>query len=143
VRLNLGHRITQRLDPKVFPYAVGQGALGMEVRTDGEDAQKLVMGVDHKPSRFRGLAERAMLRSLQGGCSSPIGTHSTFEPSSAGDASGALHLHGTVLDIEGSTEVSAEGSRDVGSDEDAEQLGMLVAKMLLDKGASNLLARPA
>lgn len=147
VRLGLGHRITQRLDPNVFPYAVGQGALGIEVRTDSKDMQQLVRGVDHGPSRFRGLAERAMLRSLQGGCSSPIGVYSSFKSAGSGNpgdsegSGGILSLHATVLDVEGKTGLSAEDSGPVSNDDEAERLGISVAKTLLDKGAKDLLVR--
>lgn len=151
-RLDLGHRITQRLDPVVFPYAVGQGALGIEVLTDRQDMLRLVGGVDHKPSRWRALAERAMLRSLQGGCSSPIGVCCSFESQDTNDPGdgdgqdkardgGMLHLHATVLDVDGTMSIYAEDSGTVWSDDEAEKLGILVAEMLLHKGAHNLLSK--
>lgn len=134
----------------MFPYAVGQGALGIEVRAGHADVLRLVRGADHLPSRWRGLAERAMLRDLQGGCSSPIGVCSSFESSNedeAGDAegegrggSGTLRLSATVLGVDGTTEVCAEDSAAVLSDDDAEQLGKSLAQLLLQKGASALLS---
>ena len=142
-RLGLGHRITQQLDPTVFPWAVGQGALGIEVKADREDIAQLVGAVDHKPSRWRCLAERAMLRSLQGGCSSPIGAYSSFEPlmEDADREGGTIRLQATVLDVDGTTGVSAGDSGTVCSDKEAEQLGISVARMLLEKGAQNLLSK--
>ena len=151
LRLGLGHRITQRLDPTVFPYAVGQGALGLEVKRDREDILRLVRAASHKPSRWRGLAERAMLRSLQGGCSSPIGVWSSFEPNRAAGLSperteglscqGTLHLHATVLDLDGTDEISAEYLGPVSSDDEADKIGVTVANALIRKGASDLLSR--
>ena len=122
----------------MFPYAVGQGALGIEVSEGREDMVQLaIRGVDHKPSRWRCMAERAMLRSLQGGCSSPIGVYSSFEPS--GTMTGKLRLHATVADLNGTRGVSADDEGIVDSDEGAEELGVAVAKMLVDKGANELL----
>ncbi|CAI7595303.1 unnamed protein product [Penicillium discolor] len=145
LRLGLGHRITQRLEPTVFPYAVGQGALGIELNADRQDILQLVQHVDHKPSRWRGMAERAMLRSLQGGCSSSIGVWSSFEPLKGNDLvdkgtdSGILRLRATVIHIEGTSEISSEDVSTVETDDDAEQLGISVANMLLSKGVRDLL----
>lgn len=145
LRLGLGHRITQRLEPTVFPYAVGQGALGIELGANRQDILQLVQHVDHKPSRWRGMAERAMLRSLQGGCSSSIGVWSSFEPLKENDLadtaldSGTLRLRATVIHIEGTSEISSEDVSTVQSDDDAEQLGISVASMLLSKGVRDLL----
>ncbi|CAI6092296.1 unnamed protein product [Clonostachys chloroleuca] len=151
VRMGLGNRITHRLDPKVFPYAVGQGALGVEIKTVCQDTLQLVQAVDHKKSRWLAMAERAMLRTLQGGCSSPIGVHSTFETSQGGEKltvkddgnqeGGQLRLSGTVLDVEGTTGVTAEFSALVRSDEEAEDVGIKLAGILREKGASNLLSK--
>ncbi|KAL3960442.1 hypothetical protein ACCO45_005559 [Purpureocillium lilacinum] len=149
VRLGLGHRITQRLDPRVFPYAVGQGALGLEISADRQDLLQLVRHADHKSSRWVGMAERAMLRTLQGGCSSPIGVWSSLEPfkeseptkTQQGREGSSLRLRATVLHVDGTSEVFAESSGTVECDDDAEQLGISVANLLLDKGARTLLAK--
>ncbi|KAJ5997307.1 Tetrapyrrole biosynthesis hydroxymethylbilane synthase, partial [Penicillium canescens] len=140
-RLGLEHRITQRLDPR---------ALGVEVSTDRPDILQLVQHVDHKPSRWRGMAERAMLRSLQGGCSSSIGVCSSFEPlkenesadkEQRGPGSGTLRLQATVIHIEGNSEIFAEDASTVLCDDEAEQLGVSVADMLLEKGTRDLLPK--
>lgn len=134
-RLGLEHRITQKLDPCIFPYAVGQGALGIEVRTDCEDIVHLVRHADHKPSRWQSMAERAMLRSLQGGCSSPIGVYSSWDPAT----SNRLCLQATVLEMEGTARVFAKDEGIVDDDEAAERLGISVADLLFKKGAHQLL----
>ncbi|GKU05904.1 porphobilinogen deaminase [Fusarium langsethiae] len=155
LRLRLGHRITQRLDAATFPYAAGQGALGIEVSTDRQDIQRLVLHVDHRSSRWRGMAERAMLRSLQGGCSSPIGVWSTFEArteTKTADTTeqerqhhfpsldcGKLHLQATILNMTGTKEIFAEDVAVVRCDMEAEQLGLSVADMRLHKAARSLL----
>lgn len=153
LRLGLGDRITERLDTARFPYAVGQGALGVETCHDSLDIIEIVRHVDHIPSRWRGVAERAMLRHLQGGCSSPIGVFSSFEPLPEAREPvnvqdepfqkwrGIMHLKATVLHIDGICEVVAESSSTICADLDAEGLGIAVANMLLRQGAQNLLIR--
>ncbi|SMR53879.1 unnamed protein product [Zymoseptoria tritici ST99CH_3D1] len=133
VRLKLEHRITYRLDSLRFPYAVGQGALGIEACEDAPGTIELVRCLDHAPSRWRAMAERSMLRHLQGGCSSPIGVWSEFE------GEDILHLRATVLHIEGTSDVTAENVASVRSDAEADALGMAVASMLLQEGARSLL----
>ncbi|KAK3671392.1 hypothetical protein LTR78_008670 [Recurvomyces mirabilis] len=146
-RMHLQHRITERLHPADFPYAVGQGALGIEISTHEPDVAKLVMAVDHRESRWCGLAERAMLRSLRGGCSSPIGVWCRPEatPDGASDLGSEqgpvlrLRLDATVLNTQGSSSVNVEESQSVESDEDAERLGETVARLLIAQGAEKLL----
>lgn len=143
LRLNLAHRITHRLTGPRFPYAVGQGALALETRDDAAATiTDAVQHADHKPSRWRGLAERAMLRRLQGGCSSPVGCETVVEPLSEGGEGVKLKLSGTVLSVDGSQAVDAEETRNVGSDAEAEELGYAIAQALLQSGADKLLVRP-
>lgn len=97
-----------------------------------------------------------MLRSLQGGCSSPIGVWSSLEPlkeeengsteetqrgCDGSGGAGNLSLRATVVNIEGTSEVVAEDVAIVHCDEDAEKLGVSVANMLLLKGARSLMPK--
>jgi hydroxymethylbilane synthase len=81
------------------------------------------------------MAERAMLRCLQGGCSSPIGVWSKFE------SEDTLRLRATVLHVHGTSEVTAEHAVAVSNDRAAEGLGLVVADMLLRRGAQALLSK--
>jgi porphobilinogen deaminase len=89
VRMGWGPRITSRLPPHVFPYGVGQGSLGIEVREGDERAAALARSVTHGPSALRCLAERAFLNRLQGGCQVPIGVHSFFDNDDEGGEEGS------------------------------------------------------
>jgi hydroxymethylbilane synthase len=80
------------------------------------------------------LAERAMLRRLQGGCSSPVGVWTSLEGE-------RVRLRATVLNIEGTADLVVEEEAGVGGDEDAESLGERVADGLLKKGARDLLGK--
>src|SRR5262249_55757093 len=73
LRLGLESHITELLDAKWMLPAVGQGALGLECRSDDEETQSLLSRLDHFPSRQAVLAERAVLRALGGGCQVPLG----------------------------------------------------------------------
>ncbi|RYG43479.1 hypothetical protein EON68_00360 [archaeon] len=113
-RLGWGARITHALNPDVFPYAVGQGALGIEVRADDEEvAALLLLAVDVRAA-LACTAERTFLNKLQGGCQVPIGVKTTVggvcasapSPWSSASAEGAprateLHLSGSVLSLDG------------------------------------------
>ncbi|KAE8248716.1 hypothetical protein A4X13_0g5500 [Tilletia indica] len=89
IRLNLSHRITAFLTSPVLYYSVGQGALAIEVRSPAKGAdprtdrdariKEMIGSIGCWRSTFRGEAERALLRELEGGCSIPVGVESRFE----------------------------------------------------------------
>lgn len=68
--------ITDFLDINWWPTAPGQGALAVEVRAGD---QKLVSGLDHKPTRTIVEAERRTLALLEGGCSAPVAAHALID----------------------------------------------------------------
>jgi len=132
------HRITALLPPAHFPYAVGQGSLGIEIRTGDDRIQKLLGAIEDKPSRWRCMAERALLRHLQGGCSSPIGVACFYEPDTA-ESSKLLRLTGTVIHPQGENHITASTASHVASDVEADALGIDVAEKLLSNGANHIL----
>lgn len=145
-RINLQHRITTHLQPSEFPYAVGQGALGVEMRTGDERIMKLLDPIEHKNSKWMCLSERAMLRKLQGGCSSPVGVNTTMEETPV-EVDGKvvrvdkrIKLQGRVVHPHGTSQVITEASAIVSSESEAEALGAEVAQKLFDTGARELLA---
>lgn len=141
VRINLEHRITARLTTPAFLYAVGQGALAIEVLSTDEKTMELIKPLDHRPTRLRCLSERALLRFLQGGCSAPIGVETSFQSSTKeGENGGILSLTGALLHPNGGVEIRSSKSGFVGSDDDAEALGHDVAKQILELGGGDILA---
>jgi hydroxymethylbilane synthase len=131
-RLGLGSAITELLDPEWMLPAVGQGALGLECRSDDTITLGLLDQLNHVPTRQAVLAERALLRGLGGGCLVPIGASARVEGES-------LRLRGAVLSPDGTRRVAAETS---GAAADAESIGRKLAETLLARGASTLLAEP-
>lgn len=130
VRLGLAHRITEVLDRSWMLPAVGQGALGLECRSDDSATRRLVERLDHAGTRAAVLAERAMLRGLGGGCSVPIGAATSI-------AADTLTLHGVVLPPDGVQRIEEEIAGPVNQ---AETVGSELARALLARGAAALLA---
>ncbi|GIJ99484.1 hypothetical protein Aspvir_001616 [Aspergillus viridinutans] len=141
VRIDMAHRITKRLPPSEFPYAVGQGALGIEVREHEPRTQTMIQRIEDPLVRKMCIAERSLLRTLQGGCSSPVAVNCTTEtPEPSASLSVArLRLEGTIIHPQGTGQVSAWAAADVGDDNAAEVLGAEVARRLLEDGGKALL----
>lgn len=127
-RLELADRITQALPLPQFLPAIGQGALGLETRTDDLRTREAVALLDEPATHSAVLAERAMLAALQGGCLAPIAAWGRIE-------AGQLVLTGRVLDRDGSTKLDATLQTDPA---DALQLGRQVAQALIEQGAAAL-----
>lgn len=128
VRLDLEQRIRQRLDVQHSLPAVGQGALGLEVRADRDDLVELLQPLNHSLTAACVTAERAMSRELAGSCSVPLAGFCVEDK-------GQLWLRGLVASRDGVELVTAE-VRGV----DAQALGLQVAQQLLDQGAAAILA---
>ncbi|MEV4872887.1 hydroxymethylbilane synthase [Streptomyces syringium] len=129
-RLGLMPEVHQVLDPAVFPPSPGQGALGIQVRTDSP-AARLLEGTGAPQVDACVRAERALLAELHGGCSVPVGAWGRVE------ADGLLHLSAAVTSLDGAMQVTGTGS---GPLDDPEKLGACVAAELLAQGAAGILA---
>ncbi|KXN72523.1 hypothetical protein CONCODRAFT_130958, partial [Conidiobolus coronatus NRRL 28638] len=137
-RLGWSDRITQILTPDISLYAVGQGALGIECRENDQDILKALSPLIHQDTLYRTQAERAMLRTLEGGCSVPIGVNSTITKDSNNKIN--LTLKGLVVSLDGSEVLTHESSIIVNNLEDADKLGQEIANNLLGQGASKILS---
>ncbi|MBM4088405.1 MAG: hydroxymethylbilane synthase [Planctomycetes bacterium] len=128
-RLGLASRIGQLLPTTWMVPAVGQGALGVEVRADDMRSRAFVQRLDDEDSHRAVLAERALLANLQGGCLAPVGAFGRV-------THGLLHLDACVLDPQGTRRLAAHVT---GPSQDAEQLGRRAADELLRQGAADLI----
>ena len=126
-RLDLGGEIAWVIPADVMVPAVGQGALGVEIRADDERTASLVAAVEHGPTRIVAEAERAFLRHLEGGCQAPIAAHGTIE----GDR---LRLTGLVASLDGKEVIRKTV---VGSQK--RETGTELAEELLAEGAGKIL----
>ncbi|MFO0950169.1 MAG: hydroxymethylbilane synthase [Isosphaeraceae bacterium] len=133
-RLGLERHVTERLGPPRFLPAVGQGALGIECRSDDARVLGLLAPLDHAETRRAVVAERRALAELEGGCMIPLGA---WGRDAEGDEN-LLALDVAVFDAEGRDRVF---SAQTGPRGDAEELGRRVADDLRAQGAERLLAR--
>ncbi|GAB7324326.1 hypothetical protein MBLNU13_g08284t1 [Cladosporium sp. NU13] len=132
-RIDLGHRITQYLsaDDGVL-YAPGQGALGLEIRDGDERMLDFLSVLAHRSTALACLAERSLLKTLQGGCSAPVGVETTWE----GDE---LVLKSSVISPDGKDMVESQKKGVVKTQEEALRLGHELAEQLLGMGADKIL----
>ncbi|KAJ6144526.1 Tetrapyrrole biosynthesis hydroxymethylbilane synthase [Penicillium chermesinum] len=139
LRLELADRITQYLDSKNagMLYAVGQGALGIEIRKEDTDIKEMLDQIGHQETTFSCLAERSLLRTLEGGCSAPLGVESEWIQSSEG--SKKLRMRSVVVSVDGTKCAEVEVDGDVDSTESAEAFGIKVAEALVAEGAGEIL----
>lgn len=129
-RLNWGDRITELLKPPLMFPAVGQGALGLEIRADDKFAADALATINDSKTFAAVTAERAMLRSLRAGCMAPVGALAKVD-------AGELQLEGVVLSVDGAVRIE---TKVVGDPKDAEQLGETAAEQLLAQGGAKLIA---
>ncbi|HLL77360.1 MAG TPA: hydroxymethylbilane synthase [Pyrinomonadaceae bacterium] len=129
-RLGFENRISAALSTAEMLPAVGQGALGVETRVDDADTNELVSLLDDPQTRMACEAERALLRSLGGGCLVPIAAHATV-------AGARLRVEGLVAGPGGGRVL-----RDVVQDDasHAVRAGETLAARLREQGADELLA---
>ena len=130
IRLGLEARITQLIEPEHSIPAVGQGALGIEIRADRDDMRALLAPLNHAASEACVEAERAMSRALAGSCTVPLGAFGRIEH-------GTLRVIGFVASTDGRELVRDEVS---GAPAEAESLGQQLAQKLVGQGADRILA---
>lgn len=129
-RLGLEARIRQIIDINLSLPAVGQGALGLECRSNDEAVLQLIAPLSDETTNVCVRAERAFNKTLHGGCQVPIAGYAVLE-------NNQLWMQGRVGSPDGAVLLKAEVR---GAPEQAEQLGQQLAQALLDQGAGPLLA---
>ncbi|TGZ83826.1 porphobilinogen deaminase-like protein [Ascodesmis nigricans] len=133
-RLGLEKRINQYLEYPEMLHAVGQGAIGVEIRKGDEELRSLLAPLRCDNTALAALAERALLRRLEGGCSVPIGVQTSWEGK-------VLKMKAAVISVDGTESVECEEAAEVNDDDEAETYGVSVAETLLEKGAGPILDR--
>ena len=128
-RMGLEHRITEFLDSSLMIPAIGQGALGIELRKDDNEILEIVSFLKDDTTFFEVEAERAFLRTLEGGCQVPIGCYGKTE-------NNILKLKGFVSSIDGKKLIKSEIS---GKVSDYAVLGVTLAEKILKSGGKDIL----
>ena len=128
-RLNLKKHISSFIPKKEILPAVGQGALGIEIHEDNKVVNEILKSLHHDETYKAVIAERSLLRALEGGCQVPIGAFAEVKPS-------GLYLDAVVGSLDGSVTYRKKLR---GSKNDPEKLGKTLAKDLLKAGAKEIL----
>ena len=130
-RLGLDHYISHQFSPDEMLPAAAQGVIGIEC-VESNDALRTILGkLTHEETALTTAAERAIARTLDASCQSPVATYAVIDGSS-------LTVTALVALPDGSESIRDQIS---GPAEDAEQLGEELAKRLLARGAGELLAK--
>ncbi len=130
-RLGLLEHVSQRLPLSWLLPAVGQGAVGVECREDDSATADALARIDDPATHQAVLAERALLRTLRGGCLAPVAALAQV-------LHARLSLQAVVLSADGQRALRANVS---GEPQEAESLGREAATVLLDQGAAELIAQ--
>jgi hydroxymethylbilane synthase len=128
-RLGLEDRITEIIDPEIMVPAVSQGAIGIEIRENDEDIKTIINGINHHETMLVTTAERAFLRSMEGGCQIPIGCYSVISDNK-------ISFTGIVSDLKGEVSIRVNLSGEL---KDAKEIALNVSKQMIAKGATEIL----
>ena len=128
-RLSLRLKNGVPLDAEEFLPAIGQGALGIEIRA-GDEVAALLAPLHHPETAWAVEAERAFLSGMGGSCRTPLAARATV-------ANASLRLAALVASPDGKRLLRHERS---GPTETADQIGAETAALLLDRGGRDILA---
>lgn len=135
-RIGRVDEVTEALDPLQMLPAPGQGALAVECRAEDTDLIKALAVIDDPDTRACVTAERAVLATLEAGCSAPVGALAEVVE---GEDGPELWLRATALSADGSLSVRNSTSGPVG---DATSVGTRLGQQLLADGAADLMDAP-
>ncbi len=129
LRLKKYLKYARPISPKEMLPAVGQAALGIQIRKSDSKLAQLLKGLHHEPSSIAVNAERALLEALHGGCRVPLGVYSTIKNKQ-------LYLKASVFSVRGVGAITADIT---GNPKKPEVVGRALAKKLLKLGAGSFL----
>ncbi len=128
-RLRLKKHISSVIPSEEILPAVGQGALGIEINADNKMLIDILGSIHDKATYEAVLSERALLRTLEGGCQVPIGAYAEVKP-------GGLYLDAFVGSLDGTLTFRKKAR---GTKKEPEKLGKMLAKDLIKAGAKEIL----
>ncbi|VAW24301.1 Porphobilinogen deaminase [hydrothermal vent metagenome] len=128
-RLGMGEYITEVIDPETMIPACSQGAIAIEVRENDPFIEEVISKINHKETYITTQAERAFLRTLEGGCQIPVGSFSKI-------SGNKFHITGFISSIDGSKFLRDSSS---GNINDAVQISTGLANSLNNRGGKEIL----
>jgi len=129
-RMGWADRISHYIPAEQMISAVGQGAIGIEIRDDDEFMLHVMERIGHPETMECVTAERVVMRMLEGGCQVPIGAYARYEE-------GTLTMDAMVGSVDGTRIVRQQLCGDAG---DPVGLGEAMVERLLALGAGEILA---
>jgi hydroxymethylbilane synthase len=126
-RLERQDDVTEWFAPERMVPAPGQGALALQCRVDDEETQELLAKISDPGAWAEGIAERGFLRTLDAGCTAPVGAYAHAT------APRELRMVGLVSSIDGRDVVRVQGEGD------PDELGERLAREALSAGAQEIL----
>ena len=130
-RLGWANRITEEISHDILLPAMGQGALGIEIRLDDMMIYDFISTLNHEETNYAVTAERSLVGRLDGGCQVPIGAYARVEK-------GLITLKGLVASLDGEIIYKLEN---VGPVDDAINIGQELGAQLLKMGANEILEK--
>ncbi|NOY97054.1 MAG: hydroxymethylbilane synthase [Chlorobi bacterium] len=128
-RLGMGEYITEVIDPETMIPACSQGAIAIEVRENDPFIEEIISKINHQETYITTQAERAFLRTLEGGCQIPVGSFSKI-------SGNKFHITGFISSIDGSEFLRGSSS---GNIDDAVQISIGLANSLNNRGGKEIL----
>ena len=128
-RLKLKDRVSNFFKEEQMLNAPGQGAIAIETRNEGT-VKDMVLSLDHENTRNCVYHERLFLKTLEGGCTSPIGAYCKIE-------NDLITLKGTVLSMDGKESITKELKTEYNS---SVNIGIDLANLILNSGGDKILA---
>lgn len=128
-RLGLDSYITEILEPEVMIPAVSQGIIAIETRKRDEFVNSICNSFNHQPTMLAASAERAFMRTLQGGCQVPVGCYTRVNGEN-------FSITGFVASVDGKEYLKEELTDKI---TEAEKLGEKLAVSLLNQGGDAIL----
>lgn len=127
VRMGWHNRISQTIEPDDILYAVGQGALAVECRSDDVQILEMLQKLTCHQTQCRILTERSFLKTLGGGCSAPVAVNSILTKRKYskddnmvdGSDDYELNVIGSVWSLDGQTEIQAKNKCHINFGEEA------------------------
>ena len=129
MRLGLEDRISERIPADIILPAIGQGAIGIQMRAGDDDVMEIVASLNHETTQQQVETERVVSRRLFGGCQLPIAAYAEIDKEQ-------INICAMVGRVDGSEIIKDSVN---GNLQQREALGLQLAETLLKNGADDIL----
>jgi hydroxymethylbilane synthase len=128
-RLGFDERITEFIDPTIIVPAVSQGIIGIEIRDNDPEVEAIMNGINDFDTMNIANAERAFLKSMEGGCQIPIGCYTEVNEQE-------ITFTGFVSDLKGEKTIKVTKKGNLAQ---AKEIALSVSAQMIAEGASEIL----